>query len=318
MFRFVTPMLLGASLLLGSSLINHSPVIAGEKPLLSVAIKKAIDTRGVAAAKQQFAKDYAANKNRYQVDTPDLMVLVRGYAAARNGPAANAVLAIAQPYMLDAAMVTRDAKAKKDAKQHRAMSKKIKAQQKVAIADHNKKRKKDIADYKAADARRVAKYEAQRKPVFFKSGGAPVKPTAEDNWYIIRTLNVDAKGVSFMSFPAELHKAALAAGFRSTRRGGYSKGPVSLSAGVYPGRDLHKLIRYDMRDLSPAQWETYAKKIMRQLGKAGPGCIRRSGSVARLACRFNYETRSYYARLQIRGDLRKGKGNIKLKFQQGP
>ncbi len=321
MFRIVTPILLGACILLSGLLVNPVDIQAGGKPLLSVAIKKAIDTRGVAAAKKQFLKDYAANKNRYQIDTPDVVALVRDYAAARNGPAANAVLEIARPYLADAAMVARNTKAKKDAKQHSAQIKKIKAQQKVAIREHKKKQKIQIAEYKAADARRVAKYEAQRKPVFFKAGAAPIKPTPEDNWYIIRTLNVDAKDVTIMSIPADLHKAALAAGFTGTMAhtgSAYTKGPVRIVTYFASGRNMIKTMRFELRDLSPAQWQSFTKNIIRQLGSAGPSCIRRSGSVARLKCKFNYNARNYFAMVEISGTLRKGKGRIKLKFRQGP
>jgi len=317
MNRFII-MLLGVSLFLGGLVVSPLEVSAGDKPLLSEAIKKAIDTKGADAAKKQFAKDYAANKNRYQVDTQNVMVLMSSYAGARNGAAANAVVQIAQPYMNDQAMAAHNAKASKDAKKHKAMSEKVEAAQKAGMKEQIAKREKQIAEYKAADARRVAQYEAKRKAVFFKPGGAPIKPTGEDTWYILRTLNVDAKGVSMLRLPADTHAAALAAGFRNTRHGKYAKGPIALSVGVDPGRNLTRTIRYDVSRLSPAQWEAYAKKIMDQLGRAGPSCIRRSGSQARLKCKFALNSRKTYAMVEISGRIQRDSSHLKLMFQQGP
>lgn len=321
MFRIVTPMLLGACILLSGLLVNTVDIQAGGKPLLSAAIRKAIDAHGATAAQKQFAKNYATHKTRYQVDMQGVAALGRSYAIAGNSPATQAVFAIANPYMASAAMVARNANANRDAKQRTAMAKEIKAVQKVRMKEFAEKQKRQVAEYRAADKKRLARYEAQRKPVFFKLGAAPIKPTPEDNWYIIRTLNVDAKDVTIMSIPADLHKAALAAGFTGTMAhtgSAYSKGPVRIITYFASGRNMIKTMRFELRDLSPARWQSFTKNIIRQLGSAGSSCIRRSGSVARLKCRFNYDARNYFAMVEISGTLRKGKGRIKLKFQQGP
>ena len=77
---------------------------AQEKPLLSVAIKKEINTNGIEAAKKHFAKEYKSNKNGYNVDMKGISSLATEYSQAKNYTAASAVMEIASPYMQD--MVT--------------------------------------------------------------------------------------------------------------------------------------------------------------------------------------------------------------------
>lgn len=321
MNRFITIALLGACLLSGDLLFNPLDVAAGDKPLLSVAIRKAIDTKGVEAAKKQFAKEYARNKNQYQVDMPNVTALMNAYVGARNSLAANAVLTIANPYIYDVTMAARNAQVTQRATQHKALSEKTRTMQKVRIKEYQEAQKKQAAEKKAADDQRVARYEAQRKPVISKPGAAPAKLTSEDKWYLVRTLNVDAKGVSIMKPPAALHQAALAAGFKGRMSGtgsDYTKGPIRLTAYFYPDRNRVEKMSYNLRDLPPAQWEAFVKKIMRQLGSVGPPCIRRSGTRARLKCSIHYSASAhYYARVEIRGTLRQDKGSIKLVFHQG-
>ena len=317
MSRIIASSLLAACMLLGGSLINPYQVTAAEKPLLSIAIKKAIDTKGVVEAKKQYTKEYAADKNRYQINIPDKQALARGYAQERNIQATYAVMEIANPYMTHAATVTRNAKAKKNAKLSSDIIKKAKADAKVRSKELIAAQKKAMADYKSAHAKRIAQYEAQRKPVFFKPGALPIKPTLEDSWYIVQTLNVDAKGVSIMSFTMkDLHEAAIAAGFKGKKSGSgggyYTKGPIGLSVYFDPARNFIKKLRYQLRDLSSSQWDAYAKNIMHQLGRAGPSCIRRKRSNARLNCNFA----GNYASVEITGKLVQDKGRLELRFHR--
>ncbi len=115
MIRFVTITLFSACLLLGGSLLSPLEGVAGGKLLLSVAIRKAIDTKGVEAAKKQFVKEYAANKNKYQVDRLGVMAQAKAYAQARNSSAMSAMLSISMPFLYDSAMAKakRNAQAKK-------------------------------------------------------------------------------------------------------------------------------------------------------------------------------------------------------------
>lgn len=321
MIRFVTITLFSACLLLGGSLLSPLEGVAGGKPLLSVAIRKAIDTKGVEAAKKQFEKEYATNKNKYQVDRPGVMAQAKAYAQARNSPAMSAMLSISMPFLYDSAMAKantkRNAQATQRAAQYKALSAKTRAMQKVRIKEHQEAQKKQAAEKKAADARRVARYEAQRKPYKHVPGALPPKLSSEDKWYLVRTLNVDAKGVSIMKFPADLHKAALAAGFKGRmayRGSAYTKGPIRIIADFDPGRNLIKKMRYELRDLPPAQWQAYTRSITRQLGSAGPRCQRRG----RLQCNIGYDARNYYAMVEIKSYMRQDKGFIRLVFHQGP
>jgi hypothetical protein len=72
-----------------------------EKPLLSNAIRKAIDTRGVEGAKKYFKQSYAANKNYYEVDMEGVSKLSNEYVKNNNTAAAGAVMEMAQPYLQD-------------------------------------------------------------------------------------------------------------------------------------------------------------------------------------------------------------------------
>jgi len=74
---------------------------AQEKPLLSEAIKKVIDTNGIEAAKNHFADEYKLDKNHYKVDMKGVSSLAAEYSKTKNYAAAGAVMEIASPYMQD-------------------------------------------------------------------------------------------------------------------------------------------------------------------------------------------------------------------------
>ena len=71
------------------------------KPLLSESIREAIDTKGIEAAKKQFAESYHSNKNLYNVDMQGITKLTSAYTQSGNIEAAGAVMAIATPYLQD-------------------------------------------------------------------------------------------------------------------------------------------------------------------------------------------------------------------------
>jgi len=75
--------------------------IAGSqsRPLLSEAIRKAIETQGIAAAQQQFAHQYVAHPDMYEVDMAAIGELGRQYAQAGNVEAASGVMLIAMPFL---------------------------------------------------------------------------------------------------------------------------------------------------------------------------------------------------------------------------
>jgi len=74
---------------------------AQEKPLLSEAIRQAIDTKGVKAAKEQFAEPGQAQMERYTVDMQRISELTNAYVQAGNMEAASAVSEIVAPFLQD-------------------------------------------------------------------------------------------------------------------------------------------------------------------------------------------------------------------------
>ncbi len=71
------------------------------KPLLSDAIRKTIDEKGIEVAKKEFAEQYKSQKDFYEVDMKGISELSREYSKAGNIQAAGVVMAIATPYMQD-------------------------------------------------------------------------------------------------------------------------------------------------------------------------------------------------------------------------
>ncbi len=115
-----------------SSICNNT--FAQNKPLLSEAIGKAIDTKGVKAAKKQFAEQFESKKEDFTVDMEGLTKLSQKYVNAGNYEAAGAVMAIASPYMQTAIMSGMD-------KQTNNMIKKLESRRK----QEERKKKKEHA-----------------------------------------------------------------------------------------------------------------------------------------------------------------------------
>lgn len=74
---------------------------AQEKLLLSEAIRKAIDTKGIDAAKQQFGELDQTEKDEYHTDMQGISELVSAYMKEGNMEAASAVSEIAAPFLQD-------------------------------------------------------------------------------------------------------------------------------------------------------------------------------------------------------------------------
>lgn len=98
---FTTPKLITAIIVFCTVLSNISEVKAQEKQLLSDAIRKAIETQGIEAAKQQFAQQYLTQKDLYNIDMQGIADLGREYAQNGKMDAAGAVMEIASPFMQD-------------------------------------------------------------------------------------------------------------------------------------------------------------------------------------------------------------------------
>ena len=98
MIRFPIMMLIAAGLTICLTAFNM--VIAQDKPLLSAAIGKAIDSEGIAAAKKQFAEKYESHhKGRYDIDMEGISALSKSYVESGNMEAAIAVAEISAPFM---------------------------------------------------------------------------------------------------------------------------------------------------------------------------------------------------------------------------
>lgn len=164
MSRIITITLLSGCLLISGLLLSSFEVSAQDKPLLSEAIRNMIDSKGVDAATKYFEKDYAENKNNYQVDQPGIIELGTNYARAGNPLAMQAVFAIGVPYINDMALAAATAKAE----QQQAVlneAKKAKKEADVRNKEHAKEVEqanvKQAAEKQIADDERAARYEAQ-------------------------------------------------------------------------------------------------------------------------------------------------------------
>lgn len=317
MSRIITITLLSGCLLISGLLFSSFEVSAEEKPQLSVAIRNMIDSKGVDATIKYFAKDYAENKNHYQVDQQGIVELGTNYIRVGNPSAGQAVFYIGTPYINDWALAMRNAKAEQQRATLNDTIKKVAARNKERAKEIEQARVKGAAERQAADDERAARYEAQRNSATANSGATTVKLTSEDKWYIIRSLNIDAKGVSIMSSPATLHEKALAAGFKGSMnsfRSAYTKGPVKITANFYPEwRKLVKTLRYELSNLPPAQWHAYINQISSQLGIAAPQC--QLGN--RLYCALNFTTSAHHVDTNISSQLLKGRGSITIYIRQG-
>jgi hypothetical protein len=72
-----------------------------EKPLLSEAIREAIDMQGIEAAKKHFAEQYALHPDAYEIDMKEISELGNSYVKAGNYEAASVVMEITLPFMQD-------------------------------------------------------------------------------------------------------------------------------------------------------------------------------------------------------------------------
>lgn len=74
-------------------------ILPQEKPLLSEAIRRAIDTKGIDYAKKQFLESYEAQKNKYEIDVELVSKLSSEYIKEGKMDEAGAVMEIATPWL---------------------------------------------------------------------------------------------------------------------------------------------------------------------------------------------------------------------------
>lgn len=86
-------------LLILSSMIATTFILAQDKPLLSKAIKNAIDTQGIEAAKKHFTEIYESKKDDYKIDMKGISNLSSAYIKDGNYQAGSAVMEIASPFV---------------------------------------------------------------------------------------------------------------------------------------------------------------------------------------------------------------------------
>lgn len=110
--------------------------LAQDKPLLSEAIRKAIDTKGIEAAKKQFADLDKSQRDSYNIDMQGISELTNEYVQDSKMEAAGAVSEISAPFLQD--MIS------KSLKQYSPeMSEKMKEQQRVEKEQQAKEREEE-------------------------------------------------------------------------------------------------------------------------------------------------------------------------------
>jgi hypothetical protein len=139
-----------AGLVLCLMLLASTLVVAGDKPLLSTAIARAIDTNGVAAATRNFARNYERDKDRYVLDMKGIADLSNKYSRAKNYKAAAAVTEMAAPYIAKFTADALKAQAPKTAKRMEEMRRqRLAAQEKYRQRERKRReafqKKHDVA-----------------------------------------------------------------------------------------------------------------------------------------------------------------------------
>jgi len=84
---------------LSLSIVLSGYVFAQDKPLLSDAIRKAIDNQGVEAAKRHFAELDESRRDSYNIDVQGISELTNKYVQGGNMEAAGAVSEISAPFL---------------------------------------------------------------------------------------------------------------------------------------------------------------------------------------------------------------------------
>ncbi len=90
---------LTATLFLLFCIALFNSALAQDKPLLSEAIRKAIDTKGIEAAKKQFVELDQSQRDSYDIDMQGISELTSAYVQSGNMEAASAVSEIASPFL---------------------------------------------------------------------------------------------------------------------------------------------------------------------------------------------------------------------------
>lgn len=133
------------------SMVLFNSAAAQDKPLLSEAIHKAIDTKGIEAAKKQFTDMDKSQRDSYNIDMQGISELTNEYVQDGNMEAAAAISEISAPFMQD--MIT------KSMNQYSPeMSKKMKEQQEEAKELKAKEREEER---KRQRQEKIVKFEGQ-------------------------------------------------------------------------------------------------------------------------------------------------------------
>ena len=96
---------LAVTMFLFFCIASFNTALAQDKPLLSEAIRKAIDSKGIEAAKKQFAEMDQSQREKYNIDMQGISELTNAYVQAGNMEAAGAISEISAPFLKD--MITK-------------------------------------------------------------------------------------------------------------------------------------------------------------------------------------------------------------------
>jgi hypothetical protein len=146
----LSPTKLTAAVFLLFCIALFSTASAQEKPLLSEAIHKAIDTKGIEAAKKQFAKMDQSQRDGYNIDMQGVSALTNEYMQAGNMEAAGAVSEISAPFIQDMISKSMD-------KYSPGFSEKIKEQQRA----EKEKQAKEQEEEESQQQDNVVQYEGE-------------------------------------------------------------------------------------------------------------------------------------------------------------
>jgi len=168
-----------AGLILCMVLYYQADLIAGDKPLLSEAIAKEINTKGVAAATKQFASAYKTDKDQYTVDMEGISELGKKFMQENNFEAAGAVMQIAAPYMMMITLGAQDTYSAEMADQ---------------IAEEKHRQEDRQEQYQEQEKRSQEKLKAERD-IAMKE---PVSATSLTGTKPLIDLNVEFSAISYL------------------------------------------------------------------------------------------------------------------------
>ena len=142
---------LAVTMFLFFCIASFNTALAQDKPLLSEAIRKAIDSKGIEAAKKQFAEMDQSQREKYNIDMQGISELTNAYVQAGNMEAAGAISEISAPFLQD--MIT------KTMNQYSPeLSEKMKEQQQ---AEKKRKAKEHEEEMEHREQERIVNFQGQ-------------------------------------------------------------------------------------------------------------------------------------------------------------